>query len=101
MDKLGADFYFTVRTIQDRLGAKPLPIQLPIGTESDFIGVVDLVEMRALTWRGEVQKGEDYTVEEIPADMADVVAEYRDEARRGRRRDRRRPDGERTSAARS
>jgi elongation factor G len=78
MDKLGADFYFTVRTIQDRLGAKPLPIQLPIGTENDFIGVVDLVEMRALTWRGEVQKGEDYTVEEIPADMADVVAEYRE-----------------------
>jgi elongation factor G len=78
MDKLGADFYFTVRTIQERLGAKPLPIQLPIGTENDFIGVVDLVEMRALTWRGEVQKGEDYTVEEIPADMADVVAEYRE-----------------------
>src|SRR6187431_3575677 len=52
MDKLGADFYFTVRTIQDRLGAKPLPIQLPIGTESDFIGIVDLIEMRALTWRG-------------------------------------------------
>src|SRR6186713_2247344 len=78
MDKLGADFYFTVRTIQDRLGAKPLPIQLPIGAESDFIGVIDLVEMRALTWRGEVQKGEDYTVEEIPADMAELVAEYRE-----------------------
>ncbi|KOX33843.1 elongation factor G [Saccharothrix sp. NRRL B-16348] len=78
MDKLGADFYFTVRTIQERLGAKPLPIQLPIGSESDFIGVVDLVEMRALTWRGEVQKGEDYTVEEIPADLADKAAEYRE-----------------------
>ncbi|MGM1059106.1 elongation factor G [Saccharothrix sp. Mg75] len=78
MDKLGADFYFTVRTIQDRLGAKPLPIQIPIGSESDFIGVVDLVEMRALTWRGEVQKGEDYTVEEIPADLADKAAEYRE-----------------------
>ncbi|ONI82567.1 translation elongation factor G [Saccharothrix sp. ALI-22-I] len=78
MDKLGADFYFTVRTIQERLGAKPLPIQLPIGSESDFIGVVDLVEMRALTWRGEVQKGEDYTVEEIPADLADRAAEYRE-----------------------
>jgi elongation factor G len=78
MDKLGADFYFTVRTIQDRLGAKPLPIQLPIGSENDFIGVVDLVEMRALTWRGEVQKGEDYTIEAIPADMADVVAEFRE-----------------------
>jgi elongation factor G len=78
MDKLGADFYFTVRTIQERLGAKPLPIQLPIGSESDFIGVVDLVEMRALTWRGEVEKGDDYTLEEIPADMAEVVAEFRE-----------------------
>src|ERR671916_3174974 len=78
MDKLGADFYFTVRTIQDRLGAKPLPIQLPIGSESDFIGVVDLVEMRSLTWRGEVQKGEDYTVEEIPADLLETAKEYRE-----------------------
>ena len=78
MDKLGADFYFTVSTIQDRLAARPLPIQLPIGTENDFIGVIDLVEMRALTWRGEVQKGEDYTVEEIPAEMADRAAEYRE-----------------------
>ena len=78
MDKLGADFYFTVRTIQDRLNARPLPIQLPIGSESDFIGVVDLVGMRALTWRGEVAKGEDYAVEEIPADMVDVVAEWRE-----------------------
>ncbi|GGS23088.1 MULTISPECIES: elongation factor G [Actinokineospora] len=78
MDKLGADFYFTVRTISERLGAKPLPIQIPIGSESEFIGVVDLVEMRALTWRGEVQKGEDYTVEEIPADLAEKAAEYRE-----------------------
>ena len=78
MDKLGADFYFTVKTIEDRLNARPLPIQLPIGTESEFIGVVDLVEMRALTWRGEVKKGEDYAVEEIPADMTDTVAEWRE-----------------------
>ncbi|MFI9385305.1 elongation factor G [Kutzneria sp. NPDC052558] len=78
MDKLGADFYFTVRTIQERLGAKPLPIQLPIGAENDFIGVVDLVQMRALTWHGEVQKGDDYTVEEIPADLAEKAAEYRE-----------------------
>ena len=48
MDKLGADFYFTVQTIVERLGAKPLVIQLPIGAENDFVGVVDLVEMRAL-----------------------------------------------------
>jgi elongation factor G len=79
MDKIGADFYFTVQTISDRLGAKPLPIQLPIGSESDFIGVVDLVEMRALTWRGEVKMGEDYTVEEIPADLVEKAAEYREQ----------------------
>ncbi len=78
MDKLGADFYFTVRTICERLGATPLVIQLPIGSESDFQGVVDLVEMRALTWRGEVQKGEDYTVEEIPANLVETANEYRE-----------------------
>nr|WP_279588959.1 elongation factor G [Amycolatopsis granulosa] len=78
MDKLGADFYFTVRTIEERLGARPLVIQLPIGAESDFQGVIDLVRMKALTWRGEVKKGEDYEVEEIPADLADKAAEYRD-----------------------
>jgi elongation factor G len=78
MDKLGADFYFTVKTISDRLGAKPLPIQIPIGAESEFIGVIDLVEMRALTWRGEVQKGEDYAIEEIPADLLEKAQEYRE-----------------------
>src|SRR5580765_3603361 len=77
MDKLGADFYFTVDTIISRLGAKPLVMQLPIGSENDFVGCVDLVEMRALTWRGEVQKGEDYAIEEIPADLAEKAAEYR------------------------
>jgi elongation factor G len=78
MDKIGADFYFTVRTISERLGSKPLVIQLPIGAESDFIGMVDLVEMRALTWHGEVQKGADYTIEEIPADLVEKAAEYRE-----------------------
>ncbi|GAA1843391.1 elongation factor G [Pseudonocardia alni subsp. carboxydivorans] len=77
MDKLGADFYFTVQTIKDRLNATPLPLQIPIGSENDFIGVVDLVEMRALTWRGEVAKGEDYTVEAIPADLQAKAEEYR------------------------
>jgi elongation factor G len=77
MDKLGADFYFTVRTIKERLGAEPLPIQLPIGAENDFVGVVDLIGNRALTWRGETKMGEEYTVEEVPADMAAQVAEYR------------------------
>ncbi len=78
MDKIGADFYFTVKTISERLGAKPLVIQLPIGAESDFIGMVDLVEMRALTWHGEVQKGADYTIEEIPEDLRELAAEYRE-----------------------
>ena len=78
MDKLGADFFFTVQTIKDRLGATPLVLQIPIGAENDFIGVIDLVHMRALTWRGETGKGEAYEIEEIPADLAEVAAEYRD-----------------------
>ena len=57
MDKLGADFYFTVQTIVDRLGATPLVIQLPIGSESDFSGVIDLIEMRALTLARRDQDG--------------------------------------------
>jgi elongation factor G len=77
MDKLGADFFFTVRTISERLGATPLVVQLPIGAENDFVGVVDLVYMRALTWRGDTGKGEAYTIEEIPADLAEQAAEYR------------------------
>ncbi|SDE04600.1 elongation factor G [Rhodococcus tukisamuensis] len=78
MDKMGADFYFTVQTIIDRLGAKPLVLQLPIGAEDDFDGVVDLVEMRAITWRGVVPTGTEPTIEEIPADLADKAAEYRE-----------------------
>ena len=77
MDKLGADFYFTVKTIIDRLGAKPLVIQLPIGAENDFEGVIDLVEMRALTWRGDVEMGAKYEIEPIPADMQSKADEYR------------------------
>ncbi|MFZ4893399.1 elongation factor G [Plantibacter sp. Mn2098] len=81
MDKLGADFYFTVDTIINRLGAKPLVIQLPIGAESNFEGVIDLVEMRALTWRGDakgdVEMGAKYAIEEIPEDLKEKAAEYR------------------------
>jgi elongation factor G len=78
LDRTGADFFRCVQMMVDRLGATPLVLQLPIGNEHDFIGVVDLIGMRALTWRGETQKGDDYAVEEIPADLADQVAEYRD-----------------------
>jgi elongation factor G len=78
MDKLGADFYFTVDTIINRLKAKPLVIQLPIGAENTFVGVVDLVEMRALVWHGETDLGAAYEIEEIPADMKEQAAKYRE-----------------------
>ncbi len=77
MDKLGADFYFTVDTIINRLGAKPLVIQIPIGAESTFEGVVDIVQMKALTWRGDVEMGAKYEVEEIPADLKEKADHYR------------------------
>ncbi|GAB3160112.1 elongation factor G [Myceligenerans halotolerans] len=79
MDKLGADFYFTVDTIVNRLKAKPLVIQLPIGAENDFEGVVDLVEMKALTWRGDTKMGEEYEIEEIPADLQEKAEKYHEE----------------------
>jgi elongation factor G len=78
LDRTGANFYMCVDMIVSRLGATPLVLQIPIGNESDFLGVVDLVGMRALTWRGETQKGEDYAVEEIPADLAEQAAEWRE-----------------------
>ena len=81
MDKLGADFYFTVDTIINKLGAKPLVIQLPIGAENGFVGVVDLVEMRALVWpsdsKGDVTMGAKYEVQEIPDDLKEKADEYR------------------------
>jgi elongation factor G len=79
LDRTGASFDYCVKTIRERLNATPLIIQLPIGAEASFIGVVDLVGMRALTWRGETKVGEDYEVEEIPADLADRAAEAREE----------------------
>ncbi|WP_212753223.1 elongation factor G [Enemella dayhoffiae] len=69
LDRTGASFDHCVNTIVERLKATPLVMQLPIGAESDFIGVIDLVQMRALTWRGETAIGEDYEVEEIPAEL--------------------------------
>ncbi|SFS03153.1 translation elongation factor 2 (EF-2/EF-G) [Agrococcus baldri] len=81
MDKLGADFYFTVDTIINRLGARPLVLQLPIGEESSFEGIVDLVEMNAKTWRGDskgdVKMGAEYAIEEIPAELKEKADEYR------------------------
>ncbi|MBO0854070.1 MAG: elongation factor G [Nocardia sp.] len=79
MDKLGADFYFTVQTIKDRLGARPLVLQLPIGAEDTFEGIVDLVEMNAKVWTGETKLGEKYEVQEIPAELREKAEQYRQE----------------------
>jgi elongation factor G len=79
LDRTGASFDFCVKTIRERLNATAAVLQLPIGSEANFIGVVDLVGQRALTWRGETKIGEDYEVEEIPADLADAAAAAREE----------------------
>ncbi|BCJ71178.1 elongation factor G [Catellatospora bangladeshensis] len=77
LDRTGADFFRCVDMMITRLNATPLVLQIPIGLEGDHIGVVDLLGMRALTWRGETQKGEDYAVEEIPANLAEQADEWR------------------------
>jgi len=79
LDRTGASFEHCVQTIRDRLQVVPVRLQLPIGSEHDFLGIVDLVEMNAKTWRGETQMGEDYVVEEIPADLKDAAEEARAE----------------------
>jgi elongation factor G len=77
LDRTGANFYYCVQTIIDRLGARPAVLYLPIGAESDFIGLVDLVENRAIIWKEE-SLGAEFSFEEIPADLADKAAEYRE-----------------------
>jgi elongation factor G len=76
MDRIGADFYRCVQMIIDRLGAKPLVLQLPIGVESEFAGVVDLVRMKGVTWKDEAL-GAEFTVGDIPADLKEKAKEYR------------------------
>ena len=78
LDRTGADFFRCVDMMVTRLNATPLVLQLPIGLEGDHIGVVDLIEMRALTWRGETKKGDDSAIEEIPADLVDAANEWRE-----------------------
>ena len=76
LDRTGADFYFDVNSIVERLGARPLVMQLPIGAEGDFKGVVDLVEMRAHVWHRD--DGKQWNTTDIPADLVDKAAEYRE-----------------------
>jgi elongation factor G len=75
MDRTGADFFAAVQTMRDRLGAHPLPIQIPIGQEGDFVGVVDLIENRAQVWKDEL--GTEVTHEEIPDDLRELAQEHR------------------------
>ncbi|MBD5289527.1 MAG: elongation factor G [Bacteroides sp.] len=77
MDRSGANFLEVVRQVKDVLGANPLPIQLPIGAEETFKGVIDLITMKALFWHDETM-GAEYSVEEIPANLRDEAEEYRD-----------------------
>ncbi len=77
MDKTGADFFRCIDMIKDRLGAKPVAVQLPIGAENDFAGVVDLIEMKALVWGGE-ELGATWDVVDIPAELADQAQEWRE-----------------------
>ncbi|HEX8902079.1 elongation factor G [Vitreimonas sp.] len=76
MDKTGADFYMCVEDIKKRLGARPVPMQLPIGSESNFRGMVDLVEMKAIVWKDD-PSGMKFDVVDIPDDLKDKAAEYR------------------------
>src|SRR3972149_2236237 len=75
MDKTGADFYMCVNDIKEKLGAKPVPIQLPIGAENNFTGVVDLITMKAYVWDGD-SKDAKMLIQEIPADLKERAEEY-------------------------
>jgi elongation factor G len=77
MDKIGADFYRSVEMVKSRLGAEAVVMQLPIGAESDFAGVIDLIEMKALVWKSE-NLGAEWDVLDIPADLKDKAEEYRE-----------------------
>jgi elongation factor G len=78
MDKIGADFYRSVEMIKERLGANPLVVQIPVGAENEFAGLVDLIKMKALIWRDE-SLGAKWDEVDIPADLADKAAEFREQ----------------------
>ncbi|MDG1732175.1 MAG: elongation factor G [Thalassotalea sp.] len=77
MDRTGASFLDVIQQMKDRLGANPVPMQLPIGAEEEFAGVVDLIKMKAINWT-EADQGMTFTYEEIPADMVDLAEEWRE-----------------------
>ena len=79
MDRVGADFYEVERQIKERLKANPVPIQIPIGAEENFKGVVDLIQMKALVWEDEAAMGSHYEVVDIPADLVEKAESYREQ----------------------
>lgn len=78
MDRVGADFFKVVRQIKERLGSNPVPMQIPIGAEDRFTGLVDLIERRAIIWKDDENLGTSYEYTEIPSDMVDQVEEWRE-----------------------
>ncbi|MFW5656729.1 MAG: GTP-binding protein, partial [Bacteroidota bacterium] len=78
MDRTGADFFSVVNQIQDKLGANPVPIQIPIGSEENFSGIVDLIERKAIVWVEDETLGMKYEYREIPEDMLDETEEWRE-----------------------
>ena len=78
MDRTGADFYNVLKQVNERLKSNAVPIQLPIGAEENFKGIVDLVQMKAIVWDEDAAMGSNYHVEEIPADMQEIAEEYRE-----------------------
>lgn len=78
MDRVGANFFNVEKQIKEKLKGNPVPIQVPIGSEDEFLGVVDLVKLQAYVWEKDNVAGAKYKTQEIPANMADIVAEYRE-----------------------
>jgi elongation factor G len=78
MDRTGADFYNVLKQVNERLKSNAVPIQLPIGSEENFKGIVDLIQMKAIVWDEDAAMGSNYHVEEIPADMQEIAEEYRE-----------------------
>ena len=78
MDRVGSDFFGVVQEIKDKLGSNPVPMQIPIGSEENFKGIVDLIERRAIVWKEDAEMGMKYEYCDIPEDLIDTVEEWRE-----------------------
>lgn len=77
MDRSGADFYMVVSEIKEKLGSNPVPLQIPIGAEEKFIGVIDLIEFKSIVWQDDAKYGSTFTVSDVPAEMVEEATEWR------------------------